>query len=202
SLSHGTAKTIMLCTMGAMGAFFVLIPLIWVLFYGGRNVKATCESRDPVIRWTDRCPLPVIAGSLWLAFGGLSMLWIPFIYGGMLPFFGAILSGTPGTVIYIIIAIIWFYCSYAFYRLDLRGWWIVLVTMILFGISQELTYSQHSMAEMAAIMYRNFPPEQLKLIQSSPIMNNSTIIWMGLVNVVLMLGYLLYIRKFFPKKAA
>lgn len=44
----------------------VIGPLIWALFYSGRNVKATCDALDPVPRWTDRCPAPVLAVSLWL----------------------------------------------------------------------------------------------------------------------------------------
>ncbi len=39
-----------------LGIGFVILPLIWTLFYSGRNVKATVEARDPVTRWTDRCP--------------------------------------------------------------------------------------------------------------------------------------------------
>ncbi|MEO8204932.1 MAG: hypothetical protein ABI615_02035 [Chthoniobacterales bacterium] len=195
-----SAKTIVLSTMAFISAIFIFIPLIWVLFYGGKNVKATCESRDPVIRWTDRCPLPVIAASLWLFFSGLCMLLMPFAYGGVLPFFGMILSGVPGGIIYIILAIVFFYCSYAFYRLDLKGWWIKVIILILFGISNALTYTRHSMTEMAAIMYRDLPADQLKIIQDSTWMNNNTMVWMGTVNVLVMLGYLLYIRKFFPKK--
>ena len=44
-----------------MGFVFVLLPIAWVLFYRSRHVQATCEARDPVARWTDACPLPVLA---------------------------------------------------------------------------------------------------------------------------------------------
>ena len=42
---------------------FVLVPAVWVFFYKSRHVKATCEARDPVTRWTDACPLPVFTAS-------------------------------------------------------------------------------------------------------------------------------------------
>jgi hypothetical protein len=60
----------------------ILLPAIWIWFYQGKNVRATCEARDPRPRWTDRSPLPVVALSLWLAFGSLAMLALPFAYRG------------------------------------------------------------------------------------------------------------------------
>jgi hypothetical protein len=62
--------------MGFMTVFYVIIPAVLVLFYGSKNVKATCEFRDSQVRWTDKCPLPVLAGSgpfqcyLWGLTGG------------------------------------------------------------------------------------------------------------------------------------
>jgi hypothetical protein len=41
-----------------MGVIFLVLPGIWALFYRSPHVKATCEARDPVERWTDRCPAP------------------------------------------------------------------------------------------------------------------------------------------------
>ncbi|MDX9973042.1 MAG: hypothetical protein RBU21_08640 [FCB group bacterium] len=41
------------------------LPLPFVLFYRSKHVKATCEWRDPVPRWTDSRPAPVlVAGFL------------------------------------------------------------------------------------------------------------------------------------------
>src|SRR5689334_20132711 len=53
---------------------FILLPLGLVLFYSSPHVKATCEAHDPVERWTDRAPLPIVAASLWLAFAGVMLL--------------------------------------------------------------------------------------------------------------------------------
>jgi len=52
-----------------MTVFYVVIPGVLVLFYRSKNVKATCEIRDPHVRWTDKCPLPVLAVSLILLSG-------------------------------------------------------------------------------------------------------------------------------------
>jgi len=38
---------------------FIVLPLALFLFYRRDDVRLTCESHDPAIRWTDRVPWPV-----------------------------------------------------------------------------------------------------------------------------------------------
>ncbi len=73
-LSPAAKSIILLIPALMLLVIFFVLPLIWVLFYQGKHVRATCEARDSVVRWTDRCPLPVLAISLWLAFGALFRL--------------------------------------------------------------------------------------------------------------------------------
>ncbi|MGH7937503.1 MAG: hypothetical protein ACREFG_03280, partial [Chthoniobacterales bacterium] len=109
-LPGGAQMMIMLVSIFILAFIFVVLPLIWGLFYGGRNVKATCEARDPVARWTDRCPLPVLAVSLWLGFGVLFMLAMP-AFHSVAPFFWLLLFGLSGTI-YICLAALWGYCAW------------------------------------------------------------------------------------------
>ena len=77
------------------GVIYVIIPGALVLFYRSPHVKATCEARDPVVRWTDACPLPVLAVSLML---GLGAAWMPVMIvasRSVVPCFGCYLSGAP-----------------------------------------------------------------------------------------------------------
>ena len=59
---HELPASAMAGVMAAMflvlGVFFIIVPVVWIFFYQSRHVKATCETRDPVTRWTDACPLP------------------------------------------------------------------------------------------------------------------------------------------------
>ncbi len=50
-------------TAGAIVAAIVLIgaPIVWIIFYSRRDVRLTCEWRNPKPSWTDACPLPVLA---------------------------------------------------------------------------------------------------------------------------------------------
>ena len=51
------------------------------------------------------------------------------------PFFGTFLTGAPGIAFYLVLALLWAYASRAIYRLDVRGWWIVLFAFCLFMVS-------------------------------------------------------------------
>ena len=173
---------------------FVVLPLLWGLFYSGKNVKATCEARDPVARWTDRCPLPVLAVSLWLAFGALSMLIMP-AFHSVAPFFGRLLSGTNGTILYLVMAGVWAYSARAMYRLDRRGWWVIVIVMMVYALSHVITYSRHNVAELYAAM--GYSAAQMAALQSF-VLSRRMMTWVALVWLLPFLGYLLYIRKFFP----
>ena len=60
-----------------LGVFFIALPKVWIFFHNSRHVKATCEARYSVTRWTDACPLPVLALCLWLLVSAPMMLVMP-----------------------------------------------------------------------------------------------------------------------------
>jgi hypothetical protein len=180
----------------ALSFFFVVLPLVWALFYSGRNVKATCEALDPRPRWTDRCPTPVLAASFWLAFGALGMLGATAY--GVAPFFGTMLFGFAARVFYLVAAAIWIYCAWALYRLDRRGWWIIGAALVLFALSSLMTFLRHDITEMYSSMgYSQEYIEKLRAFSSSRFVIWSTLAW-----TIPSLGYLLYIRRFFRKSPA
>lgn len=195
-LPESAQTMMMLIPAVMMSLLFVVLPLIWGLFYSGRNVKATCEARDPVPRWTDRCPLPVLAISLWLAFGALCMLIMP-AFHSIAPFFGILLSGAAGTIFYLCLAAIWAYSAWAIYRLEWRGWWVVFVAMVLFSVSGIVTYSRHDIAELYARM--GYATAQVEQMRAVGLFGHSTMAWGSWIFTVPILGYLLYIRRFFRR---
>src|SRR5438105_3688338 len=111
------AKSLMVVIpMVIMAVIYVILPCAWVLFYRSSHVKATCEAYDPNVRWTDRCPLPVLAVSLWLASCAPMMLVMAIIYKGILPVFGTFVVGPMGSALYVLLAILWSYCAWALYK--------------------------------------------------------------------------------------
>jgi hypothetical protein len=186
--------------LGVVGFFFVVLPLCWLLFYRGRNVKATCEAQNPAPSWTDRCPLPVLALSLTMAIGVPMMFALPFAYHGVLPFFGTFLTGWIGGGTYWLLGVVWGYAAWATYRLDRRGWWTVLAALILFGVSACITYSLHSLADVYRMM--GLPETQIAQIQAVPGMGAHGLVWITLASSALMVGYTLYTGRYFKHSAA
>ncbi|MDR3404013.1 MAG: hypothetical protein P4L99_16065 [Chthoniobacter sp.] len=196
-LSASANSIVMVVMMIVMGVIYVVLPGTWLLFYRSRHVKATCEAYDPVARWTDRCPLPVIAVCLWLGFSSASMLLMAALYKGVFPLFGNFVVGPLGSVIYILTALLWGYCAWAFYKLEQRGWWIVVVTLCLFAMSAFLTYSRHDPLELYTLM--GYPEQQIAQIQKLGFLKGQTMAWFSLGAMVPFLGYLIYLRRFFPR---
>jgi hypothetical protein len=77
----------------AMACIYILLPGVFLVLCHRESVHATCQRRDPMTRWTDRCPMPVLALSILLAFSVVSMSWVV-PYGCVMPLFGV--SSSPG----------------------------------------------------------------------------------------------------------
>jgi len=180
------------------GVMFVVLPAIWTIFYQSRHVKMTCERRDPIPRWTDACPLPVLGLCLWLWISVPMLLILPISGHGVMPFFGVFLTGLPGTVFCLVMAALWTYAGWLLYRLDSRGWWLIFIAMCVFMVSGGLTFARHDMLEMYQLM--NYPKAQLDQIQQSGLLEGNRMSWLMSLSAVPFLGYLLFIRKLLRPK--
>jgi hypothetical protein len=178
-----------------MTLFLVVVPGVLVFFYQSRHVKATCEARDPVRRWTDACPLPVLAVACGLWLGSVMMLSFPLAYGGVMPFFGTIVSGLPGTLLAVGLAGLWFWLGRVWYQLSDAGWWALLATMIVLGISNFITFSHLDLMELYQKM--GLPEAQLELIRRQGWISSRFMVWNSVLWFVPILGYLLWVKRFF-----
>jgi hypothetical protein len=177
-----------------MAVFYIIIPGLLVLFYSGRNVKATCAYRDSKIRWTDKCPLPVLAISLVTVGWAISILWMA-MYHWTIPFFGSILSGTPGAIATLALSLLLAYTAYGTYKLNMKAWWCALLVIIGWSLSTIITFSCVSMQTYYDKM--GFSGKQLESMKQfgdmfGPNMN----LFMGFWAVVVVV-YLVCIRKYF-----
>ena len=183
-------------TIGYMGIFYVVIPGALVLFYGSKHVKATCEQRDPRIRWTDKCPLPVLALSLIFGFWAASVLLMGF-YGWAIPFFGSILSGMAGAGVALLGMLLLGYVSWGTYRLTIKAWWCAVLLVVAWGISAGITFSRVSLMEFYERM--NFPAQQLELMEQYTLTHEPRIVLFSTLWVGVALAYLLYTKRFFAR---
>jgi hypothetical protein len=184
--------------MAIVAVIFVILPGIWTFFYGSRHVKATCEARDPMMRWTDACPLPVLACSLWLIIGVPMMLIMSLTGHCVMPFFGTFLTGMPGAMLCLVGAAVLSYCAWALYKLNRRGWWLIFIALCLFFVSNLLTYARHDVTEMYRLM--GYSQAQIELIQKSGFFTGNSMMWFALFSALPFLGYLIFIERFFRRK--
>jgi hypothetical protein len=184
---------------GTVSILFILLPGLLVLFYGSRHVRATCEARNAVPCWTDACPMSVLALSLFCGLGAGSMLLILLIYNSIMPFFGCLATGLPGAAMLLGMTALWGYCTWAIYRLKPAGWWILLISMVALGISSAITFTQVDLMEAYRLM--GYPEQQIAQFQKYNFFNRNFLVLSMSVSLAFMVGYLLYVKKYFRRPA-
>lgn len=198
ALPHGLLIGIMVFQLIFITLTMVVLPGALVLFYQSRHVKATCEARDPVGRWTDACPLPVLGVACMSWLGAVSMLIFPVAYNGALPVFGTILSGLSGTLLALGLAGLWFWLGQSWYRVKAVGWWVLLVTLIILAVSNVVTFSRLDLMELYHKM--GYPEAQIEMIRRQGIVSNGLMVWGSLVWLIPTLGYLFWVKRSFRSR--
>lgn len=192
----GVAAVVLTLMIVFFAVLFVAVPLAFLLFFSRKDVEATCRRRDPVERWTDRAPLPVLAVSILLAFGAVYSMLLA-VTTPMFPFFGKYVTGIPASAIMIALAILDGYLAFAFYRLRAVGWWIAVSALALRLISTILTYRRGDL--LGAYSHMGWSQAQIDMMRSNPGFRSGLgMIWWGVALSVLMLAYLIWIKRYFP----
>ncbi len=191
----GVALIMKYVMMAFMTVFYGIIPAVLVLFYGSKHVKATCEFRDTKVRWTDKCPLPVLALSLMFGFWALSMPLTVF-YGSAIPFFGSILTGLPGALVVLHLTLLAGYAAWGTYKLKIKAWWCAVLLIIAWASSAALTFSRISIMDFYEKM--NFPEQQLETMKQFSISQDYMVLFLVLWAAAF-IGYLLYTRRYFVR---
>jgi hypothetical protein len=179
---------------GFMVVLYLIIPAALVLFYGSKHVKATCEWHDPHVRWTDKCPLPVLALSL-LAGSYAVCMPVMGLYGWTIPFFGTILNGAAGAMVVLTGSCLLGYLAWGMYRLRTTAWWCAVFLVTFWGASTGITFSRLSL--MAFYEKMNMPALQLERMRQLSFMQTNWMAPLCVLWVVILLVYLLYTKKYF-----
>lgn len=177
-----------------LGFFYILIPGVFVLFYRSKHVKATCEFRDSQVRWTDKCPLPLLALSILLILGAYSLSWMLF-YGRAVPLFGTIVSGVPGIVVILAVMLILLALARGIYKTNLKAWWGALALGIIGSISGFITFSRFSLLELYEKM--QFPAQDMEFVKQSGVFEKMDLSLIGGVSLAVYLAYLLFVKRYF-----
>jgi hypothetical protein len=191
----GVATVVLTLMIVFFSVLFVAVPLAFLLFFSRKDVEETCRRRDPVERWTDRAPLPVLAVSMLLAFGAVYSLLMS-VTTPLFPFFGKYATGIPASAALIALAVLDGYLAFAFYRLRPLGWWIAVSALALRVISTVLTYRRGDLLQ--AYSHLGWSQTQIDMMRSNPGFRSGLgMMWWGVGLSVVMFGYLIWIKRYF-----
>jgi hypothetical protein len=193
-ISTGVMAVILTILIVIAAFFLIAVPIALIVVYSRRDVAETCRHRDPVERWTDRVPLPVLGASVVLATHAVAMLFTGF-GTPLFPFFGRHLYGVTAMGCFVLVAVLDAYLSVAFYRLQSTGWWIAAIITPIRLLSMALTYIRTDL--MDAYSKMGMSEEQLRMLNSSPISHSHATLWWNLLSVVILYGYLLWLKRYF-----
>jgi hypothetical protein len=196
---EGTQTFVIGCLAVFWGLFFVLLPLAFVLFYGSRNVRATCEARDPRPRWTDRCPAPVLALALMSAFAALS--FVAYSVHPAFPVLGRVWTGAPGTVVFLVFAVLEAWIAWGLYRLRPAAWWGRLGLWLVSGGSAAFTFYR-GVDWRQVLRASGQPDNPMTLRMLNGLFEGPYFLTLMAVVGVAFLGYLLWVKRYFVPRPA
>ncbi|MGA9980528.1 MAG: hypothetical protein WBQ08_18050 [Candidatus Sulfotelmatobacter sp.] len=194
SLPTGVAAVVLTIIIVFASIFLVVLPIAFLLFFHRKDVAETCRRRDLVVRWTDRCPLPVLAVSLLFGCGAVYYL-LTAVTTPVMPFFGTYLGGPAAVAALAIVAGIDGFLAISLYRLRPAGWWIAVGVLGLRLISATLTFRHADLLQLYAKMGWN--ETQLQHMSANPALRSGMMLWWTLAFMVLFLGYLIWIKRYF-----
>jgi len=187
--------------MIAFVAFFLIIlPIAFLFFYRSRNVELTCKHRDPVERWTDRRPLPVLGCALLAAFGSVYYLVFAFTRP-LTPFFGRYLTGSPAAAVFVAIALVDGFVSVSLFRMKVIGWWVAVVGMSVRLLAALLTIGRGNLLE--AYSHIGWSQRQLEHMSRNPFYRGAGMLWIMVAFLLVYLVFLAWLKRYFrPELAA
>jgi hypothetical protein len=182
-----------------VGCMYVVLPGGCLALLHHESVWVTCLRRDPKVRWTDRCPMPVLALSIILVFWIASFAQLV-AYRCVVPVFGVLISGAKGAVVIALSVLALASLAWGTYRLQMAAWWGTLLLVAVGIASGVFTFSRIDLMEMYEKM--GMPADTLDQMRKMHIgeLMSQWGPWTMLAAGALGLGYLLYVRRYFLPK--
>ena len=193
SLPRSLIAVILTVVIVVCAVFMVVLPIVFVVFYRRKDVEETVKHRDPRERWTDRCPLPVLALSLLFIGGGVYYLLMS-VTTPLFPLFGRYLTGLPAGICLVLLAMLDGFLAYSLFRLQLTGWWIAVVAVALRWTSAIVTFHRGDLLEAYSKM--GMGQQQLQLMSANPILRSSVLEYWTAAFGLMFLGYMIWVKRY------
>ena len=174
--------------------FFVGIPATLVWFFQRRQTAQTLWFYDPVPGWTDRCPIPVLAWSLWNGLGAL-VGSLSLLTNGTVPVFGFLITGATAAGIIVLVAAIILCAAVGSYLLKPWAWWLSPALSVVWAASWLTLLLRGRLPEyVAQTTPTNTPSAQELHMASNPWFLSLTVLGM-----LLGIGFVVYLRRYFVR---
>lgn len=128
--ASGMVTCVTLFSLLFVALFFVVLPLVLLLFYRREDVRQTIEARDPLPGWTDRVAPSILGIVLALGVGAAASILSVFGFR-VVPIFSVVLTGWPATLVLLFFAAVSAGLAVAVYRRSSAGWWGLVLLQVL-----------------------------------------------------------------------
>jgi hypothetical protein len=191
---HGTQETVgcvVTSTLVFMFAVFVSLPLVFVLFYARRDVRQTVERLDPVPRWTQAQPLPVLGAAL--LYAGVAAGALVALVDPALPTPGGLVTGAPARLWVLAGGVVSAAIAWGLYR-GKRSGWVAAVALTVGGFL--LSYFSLRELDFQQLQQAMADSEEGRELMSGVDLRPGLLALVA-VSGILWLAYLFWIRKYF-----
>lgn len=196
-LSNGVIAVVLTLIIAFCAIFMVVLPIIFLAFYRKRDVEETVKHRDPVERWTDRCPLPVLALCMLFLCGGVYYFLMSFTTP-IFPSFGRYLTGWPAGICLLLLAGFDGLVAYSLFRLRTMWWWIAAAGLLVRWASTIVTFRRANLLDAYAKM--GWSQKQLDMMNSNPMLHPGTFMYWGAAFGLAFLGYMIWVKRYFTNR--
>ena len=186
------ATTVVLVIMAVV---YIIIPLLHIILYTNPEVQRTCEKYDPEPRWTDACPIPVLALAIWLGTAAIFIVLVG-LATPVLPVFGTLVTGIPATLGNLVMGGILGYLAYAAYRMRPAGLWGTLVLLVVAITSVMVTYFSVGAIEWIRAT-GTIRPEDARYVEPIAAVMLGPLLMVSVFWGLMIVAYLLYLWRFF-----
>ena len=195
--------------MVVMIAFFivmmVILPTICLIFYSRQSVKATCLAQKGAQLETSvagETPTPGFPPALailgvWQAVAAFLVFVNMFIFP-MTVVFGVALHGAAAVLVMLTYSVLFAYAAWMVFRQKLLGWQITILTTG-FGVISALVTILRRPDMLQLYRQMGFDQKTLHVFEQFP--QFWPVMWWGMMVMgTVILVFVLYTRKFFPKE--
>ena len=197
-LDGGVATAMIIGINLILWTIYVVLPGVMVLFFRSPHVVATCRRRDTRPNWASHCPQRLLSLAVTFVFLALSITAVP-SYGFIFPFFGVLLSGLPGAMLWAAVFVVCLAIARGTIRREPWAWWTAVAGSVTAAVSSAATFARVDPRTVFEAM--SLPPEQLLIMEQlwprEPWIH--VVSWLAIWGSLL--AYLLVVRPLFGEES-